>query len=198
MATAVFSETFVNNCTASLNKRRKFSMMRLNLTVDFGQLCWGLVKRQGISWLRRGLIARFWCLKAALLTIQVFWDTASSRLLNSHGRFERSDCICVQDQAIAEWFSYTPCFGCFNLGKNPGTQCMGSCLGVRSQGAENLAPTGFRSQDGQPVALRYSDPQLKRTTERVKSEGPGIDLLSLGIFFFFSDSSMCPRGRLSL
>ena len=33
-------------------------------------------------------------------------------------------------------------------GKNPGTQCTGDCVGVRAQGAENLAPTSIRSPDG--------------------------------------------------
>ena len=40
--------------------------------------------------------------KKTLLIIQAFWDTASSRLLNSYRRFERPDWLCVQDQAVPE------------------------------------------------------------------------------------------------
>jgi hypothetical protein len=57
-------------------------------------------------------------------------------------------------------------------GKNPGTQCTGDCVDVRAQGAENLAPTGIRSPDGQPVALRCPGPQLKRTIGRVSLDVP--------------------------
>ena len=65
-----------------------------------------------------------------------------------------------------------PCLGCLPLGKNPGTQCTGDCVGVRAQGAENLAPTDIRSPDGQPVALRYPGPQLMRTIGHVSLDGP--------------------------
>jgi hypothetical protein len=57
-------------------------------------------------------------------------------------------------------------------GNNPGTQCTGDCVGVKAQGAENLAPTGIRSPDGQPVALRYPGPQLKSTIGHVSLDVP--------------------------
>jgi hypothetical protein len=57
-------------------------------------------------------------------------------------------------------------------GKNRGTQYRGDCVGVRAQGAENLGSTGFRSPDGDPVALRYPGPQIKRTIGRVSLDVP--------------------------
>ena len=60
----------------------------------------------------------------------------------------------------------------FLPGKYPGNPCTTGLVVPSAQGAENLTPTGIRSPDGQPVALRYPGPQFKRTIERVSLDMP--------------------------
>ena len=100
MVTVVFSETFVNNCRSIAHQTTKIFVGTADVTS--GTLKFR--KRQGISWLRHDLVARFWFLKALLLKIQVFWDITSSGLVNTRSsrRFERSHCLYAHCQAVPE------------------------------------------------------------------------------------------------